>query len=110
MRQESIREVTQQGRRGAMARRAPIIFALVALFAGWTAHGAVRLTDWRSSVAAAHRGARSQDRDLQLQSIVALHNAAREAIESLRAAEACGGADVQGSARESLQHLAQRLR
>lgn len=96
--------------RRVLLRRAPIIFALVALFAGWTAHSAVRLTDWRSSVAAAQAGALSRDRDLQMQSIVVLHNAAREAIEALQSAHAGGDEEVQRATNESLQHLAKLLR
>ena len=47
MRQESIRELTQQARRDSfLARRAPIILAVVALFAGWTG---ARMTAYRTT-------------------------------------------------------------
>lgn len=111
MKQESIRELTQQARRGSfVARRAPIILALVALLAGWTAHDAVRLTDWRSSVAAAHAGARSQDREERQRSVVTLHNAACEIIGSLKAARDSGDAEAHRRATDALHHITNAAR
>ena len=109
MRQESIGKVAPGAARGRAGITLAVLSIALASCAAVT-HYAVRLVDWRSSVAAAHRGVKGSDPDEQMRSVIALHNAAAEMVESLRKAESSPHPDVRTAAQQSLQHLAERLR
>lgn len=109
MRQESIGKVAPGAARGRAGITLAVLSIALASCAAVT-HYAVRLVDWRSSVAAAHRGVKTSDPDEQLRSVVALHNAAREAVESLRMAESSPDERVRSQAKAALQRISESVR
>lgn len=100
--------------RNTTARRGIYIATTVLALASCAAvvHYGVRLSDWRGSIAAAHRGVHDPDREEQLRSVVVLHKAAREAVEALRVAAQTtdADADVRRQAADALRHLADLAR
>lgn len=112
MNQESVGQVLREaGMRKAISRRAPVAFALVALFAGWTgARCTVRLSEWRTSIDAAHRGVTSADPDEQRHSVVVLHKSAEDAVASLLVAAKSSDPETSKQARLALHHLWHQVR
>lgn len=103
---ESVAHVAPGAR---LARRSIYIATTVLALASCAAmvHYGVRLSDWRGSVAAAHRGVHDPDREQQMRAVVVLLKSALDTVESLRVASESPDADVRHRAVSALQHIAE---